>query len=391
MGALSAEERNELRDSARALLGRESSSARVRALLDDPLGHDPVLWRQMAELGWVGLLVPERFGGMGAGFGEVAVIAGELGRHLTASPFLAGAVLATSVLVLAGSDEQRARWLPGFADGTHLGTVALTGPTGRPDPELVGVTETPAGERIRLDGMAAFVPDAPVADVVFVAALAGETVSFFEVARDSPGVSVEPMASIDHTRRLASVSLDGVVVEGTARLPGGDVSDALLDRAVTVLAADGVGGATRVLELSVEYAKQRVQFGRPIGSFQAIKHKLADMFVRTQSASVAVEAAADALDDDPDSARRLTAIAGSSARDAFVSVAGDAVQTHGGIGFTWEHDCHLFLKRAQLDAAWFGDTAAHRERLAAAVLDAVRRTDAARHPEVPHQAEGALA
>jgi len=368
---VNAEERDALRASARAMLDRSAPTASVRELLDHPVGFDQALWRDMAELGWLALLVPEVDGGAGAGFGEVVVIAEELGARLTPGPFLASAVLAISALVLGGSVEQRARWLDPLATGEAIGTVALTGPSGRLGDDALGVRCRDDGSALRLDGAAGFVPDAHVADFVVVATTDGRARRLALVETTIPGVDVRPTPTIDHTRRLSQLTFDDVVVDATAAIDD-TVFDQLVERAATVLAADGAGAAREILARAVEYSKQRVQFNRPIGSFQAVKHMLADMYVLSEAASVAVEGAAHALDLQPDAAPRLASIAASYARDAAERVAGDAVQAHGGIGFTWEHDCHLYLKRTQLDAALFGDTAIHRGRLAGLLLDAAR-------------------
>jgi alkylation response protein AidB-like acyl-CoA dehydrogenase len=361
------EAREALRAAARSLLARASSRERVRELLDDPLGFDPKLWEQMADLGWLGLLVPENDGGAGAGFGEVAVVLEELGRTLTPSPFTASAVLATSALVLAGNADQRSRWLAPLAAGDRIATVALTGPTGRYAADDVAVRASSEGGGWRLEGSAAFVPDAGVADVLVVRARTEDGEGLFLVDQDARGVTVEPTPTVDHTRRLATVRFSAVGVDETERIGPDDaapIAAMLFDRAVIALALDAAGGAARILELTVEYVNQREQFGRPVGSFQAVKHKCADMLVWSQGATAAAEHAADVLDLDPDGSGEAAAVAGSYALDAFAHVAGDAMQAHGGIGFTWEHDCHLFLKRAKLDQQLFGDPAFHRDRLA---------------------------
>lgn len=362
------DELDELRRAAAATLDRRSPTAAARELLDDPTGYDPDLWAEIAALGWLGLLVPERHGGAGVGLVEASIISEELGRRVVACPFVGSAVLATSALVLGGSPAQQERWLPRLASGDAIGAAALTGASGRLDPSLPGVALRRDANQVHLDGTAAFVADAHVADVLVVAAGdADGNRSLAVVERSAPGVGVEPTPVIDGTRRLATVHLSDVTLDDTDLIPG-DVIDAVTDRGVVLLAADGLGAAREVLDRSVAYAKERVQFGRPIGSFQAVKHMLANMFVLTEAASVAVEGAADAIDRGAENARRLIEVAGSYARDAAVRVAGDAVQAHGGIGFTWEHDCHLFLKRTQLDAALLGDPSTHRERLAALML-----------------------
>jgi len=367
----SPDELDELRRTARAMLDRDAPTTAVRSLLDDPRGYDPALWRAMAELGWLGLLAPVAHGGAGAGLTETVVVAEQLGAHLVASPFLASAVLATSALALGGTPTQQERWLPALANGAAIGTAALTGSLGRADGAASGVTLERTGTSVRLDGVVRFVPDAHVADVIVLAAHDGEERALVAIETAADGVRVEPTPTIDHTRRLNDLHLDGVVVDDAALLEA-DVTDDVLLRGVVALAADGVGAAREILTRAVEYAKERVQFGRPIGSFQAVKHMLANMYVLTEAASVAVEGAAEAFDADASNAARLAEIAASYARDAAVKVAGDAVQAHGGIGFTWEHDCHLFLKRTQLGAALLGDPAEHRERLAALMLAAAR-------------------
>ncbi len=314
--ALTADERDELAASARALLDRESTSARVRELIAGD-GFDPALTRQMAQLGWLGLLVPEAHGGAGAGLAEVVVVAEELGGHLTPEPFLASAVLATSALVLAGDDEQRDRWVPPLMAADATGTAALTGPSGRLEHDLIDVVVRDDGGRVQLDGIAGFVPDAHLAQVFVVAARDGARVRLALVEGGAAGLTIEPAPTIDRTRRLATVRLERVAVEPSAFLGSDDsanVIDALVDRALVVLAADAVGAAKAALALSVEYAKQRVQFGRPIGSFQAVKHMLANMFLRAEAATAAVEGAAEALDADPTIASRSVAVAASYAR-----------------------------------------------------------------------------
>lgn len=369
------DERTELRRAAAAMLDRRSPTSAARGLLTDPTGHDPALWAEMAALGWLGLLVPEHHGGAGAGLVEASIISEEIGRRIVACPFLGSAVLATSALVLGGTPDQQERWLPSLAAGDAIGAAALTGATGRLTASLPGVEVRHDGSRVQLDGTAAFVPDAHVADVLVIAAhdAAGDT-TLAVVERTTPGLSIERTPTIDGTRRLATLQLAGVTLDESALIPG-DVIGLVLDRGVVILAADGVGAAREVLDRSVEYAKERVQFGRPIGSFQAVKHMLANMFVRTEAASAAVEGAAEAIDSRSQHAKRLAGVAASYARDAAVQVAGDAVQAHGGIGFTWEHDCHLFLKRTLLDAALLGDPGTHREQLAALMLTEAQETE----------------
>lgn len=359
---------DELRSTVRALLERESSSARVRELLDDELGHDPALWKQMAELGWLGLAVPEDWGGSGAGELEAMLVAEELGRHLTPSPFLGSAVLTSRALLLARDDRVRDRWLARLVDGSARGAAALTGADGRVGRAVLGVHATAKANAHRLNGEAGFAPDAVGADLLVVAADSSDGVVITVIEPGDAGVTVEAVETVDHTRRLATVSLDGVEVPPENVLAEGvhgvEVLRDLVTRGAVAVAADSAGGARRALELAVDYVKEREQFGRKVGSFQAVKHHCADMLIRVEGASAAVQSATDALEHEPAAVPAATAVAKAYAGDAAVAVAGDAIQVHGGVGFTWEFDCHLYLKRALLGRALLGDSRHHRETLA---------------------------
>ena len=269
---------------------------------------------------------------------------------------------------MGGSTAQQERWLPELASGRLTAAAALTGPSGRTG--FVDVQAVSDGDRLVLRGESGFVLDGGIADVLVVAARrAGEPdPELYIVESGSASLGVTERLSVDRTRRLSSVVLRDVPIAESARLPrGADALEAMLQRGSVAVAADAVGAARRALDMSVDYAKKREQFGRPIGAFQAIKHKLADMYLLVQGAALAVEGAADAIDARHD-ARRLVAVAAAYGRDAAVQVTGDAIQVHGGIGYTWEHDCHRLFKRAKFDEAFLGDPAVHRERLAALVL-----------------------
>ncbi|GAA2313029.1 acyl-CoA dehydrogenase family protein [Streptomyces violaceusniger] len=362
---------------------REEFRASVRGVLRDtaPVHGPRAVWsaesvdadafRQAADLGWLGLLVTERWGGAGAGMQEVVVVAEELGAHLAVVPFLSSAVLTCTALAIGGDAAMGARWLPGLASGQLRGAVALTGPAGRTDPELLDVRAREEGGQTVLDGKAGFVLDGADADLVLVAArrTGRPGADLYAVPRGTPGVEAAPQLCVDRTRRLCTLVLNDVRLDASARLPyTSEAWPVLADRAAVALAADAVGAARRALDMAVEYAKQREQFGRPIGSFQAIKHKLADMYLLVRGASLAVEAAAAALDEGR-GARRLVSLAGAYAGDAAAKVTGDAIQVHGGIGYTWEHDCHRLFKRATFDEVYLGDPSAHRERVAGLLLD----------------------
>ncbi|GHF36146.1 alkylation response protein AidB-like acyl-CoA dehydrogenase [Amycolatopsis bartoniae] len=359
------EELSDLRASLRAMLERRCASERVREVAESAPGVDLDLWALLArDMGVPAMTVPEESGGIGAGPEAVAVVAEELGRALAPVPFFSSAVLATTAFTRAGG-PRAAEWLPRLAEGA-IGTVAVTGADGVPGVDRLDVRATVSGERIVLDGTAGFVPDAEVAEVLVVAARSehGPVVAAVE-----PGaVVVEPVVVHDRTRRLSTVRLTEVSVPRADVLAEGDSAVALLAavyrHGAAALAADAAGGARRLHEMAVQYAKDRVQFDRPIGSFQAVKHKLADMYVLVEGAAAAAGGAAEAAAGDDERALALTA---SFAVEAYTEVAGDAIQVHGGIGYTWEHDCHLFFKRAQLDEALFGSAAWLRARAAEAL------------------------
>jgi alkylation response protein AidB-like acyl-CoA dehydrogenase len=331
---------------------------------------DPATVAQAAELGWTGLLVDERHGGAGAGMLEAVVVAEEVGAHLSPLPFLSSAVLAATALSVGSNAAQQDRWLRGLAAGSLRATVAVTGRSGRTALDLLDLRASEDGSEIVLTGDAGFVLDAADAQVLLVAArpAVGSGPALFAVEAGTPGVEISEQLSVDRTRQISTVTFRDVRLAGSARLPlAAEALTAVQQRGAVALAADAVGAARRALDMSVEYAKQREQFGRPIGSFQAIKHKLADMYLLVQGAALAVEGAARALDAGQD-ASRLVAVAGSYARDAATRVTGDAIQVHGGIGYTWEHDCHRLFKRAKFDELYMGDPATHREALARLVL-----------------------
>jgi alkylation response protein AidB-like acyl-CoA dehydrogenase len=360
--------RDEFRQAVRDVL-KHADAARGPQPVWAPERADERLTRQAASLGWTGLLIEERWGGAGAGMGEVVVVAEELGAHLASVPYLSSAVLATTALSVGGSPAQRDRWLPGLAAGLVTGAAALTGPSGRIG--FIDVAAAVDGDGLVVRGACGFVLDGGAADVLLVAARRpGEAEpDLYIVERGSPGLEVAELLCVDRTRRVASVVLRDVRVSAAARLPrSAEALAATLQRGSVALAADAVGTARRALDMAVDYARRREQFGRPIGAFQAIKHKLADMYVLVRGAALAVEGAADALEAGVD-ARRLVAVAASYARDAAVQVTGDAIQVHGGIGYTWEHDCHRLFKRAKFDQAFLGDPSVHREQLAALLLD----------------------
>jgi hypothetical protein len=362
------DERAALADSVKGLLDRRSDSRSVRRFVEDG-GYDHDLWGETAELGWHALLVPKEFEGAGAGLLAATTVLEGLGRHATPGPFLSSAVLAVTAIAAAPSTPLRKRWLPGIAAGELIGAVALAGSSGRVHADLLPVALRGGGGGGHLNGTAPFVLDGADADVLVVGARGDEGPAIVVVPAEA--VRAGHRASIDRTRSLADLHFEDVHVDAESVVAVGDDARTILDRIVDVgavaLAADAMGAAHRAFDLSLEYAKQREQFGRPIGSFQAIKHKLADMYVLATGADTAIEGAADSIDRGDGLMRRRAAVAGLYSRKAAASIAGDAVQIHGGIGFTWEHDCHLLLKRTKLDLLLLSDTWTQGERLVASV------------------------
>ncbi|MYQ32230.1 acyl-CoA dehydrogenase family protein [Streptomyces sp. SID4956] len=364
----------ELRKSVRRFLENVSPSAEVRRLAETDEGYDPAVWRRLAgELGLVGLIVPERFGGAGAGTAELAVVMQEMGRALLCAPYLSSAVLAVAALLESGDEAACAEFLPSIADGTTIATLAVAENGSADVRDLSGVrTEArPAGAGHGLHGTKTWVTDGHTAHLVLTVARTGDGVSLFAVDAGADGLTREPLPALDATRKLARLSFDGT----PARLIGapGEAGPGLeraLDLAAVALAAEQTGGAQRCLDLSVEYAGTRVQFGRPIGAFQAVKHKCAELLLEVESARAAVEDAARLWSEDPrDSAE--AGLAASTARaycsDTYTHAAAETVQIHGGIGFTWEHDAHLYLRRARSSALLLGSTSWHLERIAATI------------------------
>ena len=365
------EEQELLRKTARDFLAKHAPMTRVREVMAGPDAHAPEIWRQLADLGFTGLAFDESVGGAGLGMVELCAVAEELGRALTPVPFLPTVIAGIAVAEL-GDAAQCARWLAPICTGDAMATLAITEDRGSEDPADIALRATTDGDGFRLDGRKRFVPDAAVADFFVVVARTGTgdsaDVGLFAVPRASAGVSVDPMASMDLLRPLAEVTFDGVAVPADALLGGdrhaGPRLARVLDRARVLIAAEGVGGAEVCLEASVAYAKERVQFGKPIGVNQAIKHKCADMLFAVESARSITYYAAWAAAEANDEAPLTAAMAKAFVSDAYRDVSAANIQIHGGVGFTWEYDCHLYFKRAKSDEAWLGSAPQHRERVA---------------------------
>ena len=363
MATLSAEERTALQDSVRRLLADHSTEADVRRTMDTPSGYDTALWRKLAEMGVVGLTVDEAHGGAGAGPLELEIVMEEAGAALLCSPLLASGVLAAELLRALGDADASSRLLPGIAAGTTIATVALTGDAGDWSEAGVAVAAVAAGDAFTLDGAASYVLHGQNADVLLVLAKGPGGLGVFEIDPKASGVAVAALPTFDHTLRMARITFDGARAQRLS--PAGAVWPAVqraLDLALVALAGEQAGASRKVLAFTVEYANTRVQFGRAIGSFQAVKHMAADLLLESESAVSAARNAAQRLADGSPDADAAVSLAAFACADAFVTTTATAVQMHGGIAFTWAHPAHLYLRRARADAQLFGAPAIHRER-----------------------------
>jgi alkylation response protein AidB-like acyl-CoA dehydrogenase len=374
MSAASAEDRALIRESARGFLADNATTADVRRWMATDLGYDRDVWQRVAgELGWPAVPLAEDHGGLGLGLGETALLMEEMGAALFCSPFFATVCLAGSAIALGGSEAQKGEWLPAIAGGELTATLALAEHSGGIDAVSIQAEYSADGDGFVLNGAKRFVIDGHSADLLIVAARAagssGESgVSLFAISGDADGVARQVLPTLDQTRRQADVQLADVRVSGAALI--GDVGNGwpilsqALDRGITALAAEQAGGMRRVLQITVDYLQERVQFGRQIGSFQAIKHRCADMMVKVESALAAANCAAEAADAGDADFPMLAAMAKAYCSDAYFACAGESIQLHGGVGFTWEYDPHLFFKRARASAAMLGTADYHRERIA---------------------------
>jgi alkylation response protein AidB-like acyl-CoA dehydrogenase len=368
------EEQEMLRSSTRDFLAKEVSSKVVRKLMEADGAYDEGLWRKISGLGWTALGIPEQYGGVGT-FLDLIVVLEEAGRALMPGPFFATMGLAVPALIEAGTEAQKKEVLGAIAAGSARATLALTEPSGRWDAGAVTLAAKPSGRAWTLDGVKLFVPDAEAADYMVVAARTrgeGEDgISLFLVKGRPAGMKVTSLKTLDMTRRWSEVRFDGVKLEGDALM--GQVDKAwpplkrALEWATAALCAEMIGGTQKVLETSTEYAKTRHQFGKPIGIYQAVSHKLADMLVLSESGRSATYYAAWAVEADATDRSLAASMAKAYVSDAYRKVAGDGIQVHGGIGFTWEHDMHLYFKRAKSSEVTLGDATYHRELVAQAL------------------------
>ncbi len=367
-------EQRELRESVRRFLADRMPLPRVRELMESADGSDEKVWSYAgSQLGLQAIAIPEEYGGAGFSFVEQAIVLEELGAALYPGPYLASAVLAATAL-LASSDEAAKRdLLPGIASGAAVATLAFTEDDGSWEPVAIRLAAACEGDAWRLDGHKSFVLDGHTADLILVVAQTGDGLSLFAVHADAAdaadpetgGLARKELQALDQTRRLGRLEFRAV----PARLIGapGEATAILnrtLDVAAVALAAEQLGGAQRALDMAVAYAKVRHQFGRPIGSFQAIKHRCADLLLEVESLRSAVGYAAAAVAEDSAEVPVVAALVKALASDTYFHVAAENIQIHGGIGFTWEHDAHLYFKRAKASELFLGDASYHRERLA---------------------------
>ena len=360
------EEQEELRKVVRDFLDNKSDEATVRELMDTTEGYDPAVWTQMGEqMGLQGLVIPEEYGGSGYSFVELIVVLEEMGRRLLCAPYFSTVVLAGQTLLHSGDEDAKKAHLPGIASGETIATVAYTEPNGRWDESAVTMEATADGSSYKLNGEKLYVLDGHTADLIITAARTSAGVSLFAVAGDADGLTRTALSTMDQTRKQARLEYSDVSGTLIGTDGGGwDVLSMVLDLAAVALAAEQVGGGQEVLESAVQYAKDRVQFGRPIGSFQAIKHKCADMLLEVESAKSAAYYAGWCAAEMNDELPSVASLAKAYCSEAYFHAAAENIQIHGGIGFTWEHPAHLYFKRAKSSELLFGDPTYHRELLA---------------------------
>jgi len=369
------DDQKQLRDQARRFLAEKSSPKAVRAVLEGKADYDRALWKGLAEMGFLGVAIPEEYGGTGAGHLELCVIAEELGRALAPVPFASTVYLAAEALLLAGSEAQKQQWLPKISSGEAIGTLALFEGTGNPSPKAIKL----AAANGTLTGTKKPVADGAIADFAIVAARTGNSgreadISLFLVDLKAGGVTAKVLQNVDPSRQQAELTFDGAKAEPLgAAGEGWSILSRVLDRAAVLIAFEQVGGADRALEMGRDYALDRIAFGRPIGSFQAIKHILADMYVSATLARSNCYYGAWALSTDAGELAEAAASARISATQAFQHCSKQNIQVHGGMGFTWEFDCHLYYRRSNALALVLGSQSYWEDQL----IDRLRQKNAA--------------
>jgi alkylation response protein AidB-like acyl-CoA dehydrogenase len=364
------EEQEEFRSVLRRFLEDKSPTTEVRRLMETEAGYDRETWvRLNQDLGLTAVHIPEDYGGQGFSFVELGIVLEEMGRSLLCAPFFSSTVLAATAILNGATEEQKRALLPAIAAGDDIATLAFTEDKGRWDVGGVGLTATPNGGSYKLDGHKSFVVDGHTADRIIVLARAPATsgedgLSLFTVAGDAPGLTRRALKTVDMTRKQARLEFDGVEAELLGTEGGAAAPMAkTLAQAAACLASEMVGGAERLREDALEYVQMRMQFGRSIASFQVTKHKAADMLVDVELAKAAAYYAAQAAAEDSDELPAVASLAKVGAAEAYMQTAIHAVQMHGGIGFTWDNDTHLWFKRAKASEVFLGDPAWHREHM----------------------------
>ena len=369
------DEQKQLRDEARKFLAEKCPPKTVRTVLEGKQPYDRELWKGLGDMGFLGVAIPEAYGGAGAGHLELCVIAEEMGRALAPVPFSSTVYLAAEAILLAGSDAQKQKWLPLVASGEAIGTLALFEGKGNPSPEGIKLSAAGGG----LNGVKKPVPDGAIADFAIVAARAGSSgretdISLFLVDMKAEGVEAKSLINVDPSRGQAELTFRNCKAEPLGRAnEGWSIVSQLLDRAAVLMAFEQVGGADRALEMGRDYALDRIAFGRPIGSFQAVKHMLADMYVSATLARSNCYYGAWALSTNASELPEAAAAARISATQAFQHCAKNNIQVHGGMGFTWEFDCHLYYRRSNATALALGSLSYWED----ALIDRMRKRNAA--------------
>jgi alkylation response protein AidB-like acyl-CoA dehydrogenase len=367
------EEQELLRNTARKFFENECPSETVRRLMETPEGINAELWKKLAEQGWLGLIYPEQYDGMALGLVDLVVLMEEMGRAVAPGPYFSTVLLGGLAILEAGGEGQKKEWLPKIAAGDKRVALAWMEPSAQLGPAGVTLTAVEKGGKYALSGTKLFVHDAHTADALVVAArtrpgAGADGVSLFLLPKGTKGLEVTLLPTMDQTRKLCEVACSDVTVGGDALLGAAGSGWAplarVLDRATVALCAEMCGGAQKVLDMTVEYAKIRQAFGRPIGSYQGVKHRAADMLVDVENSKSITYYAAWALDEGSPEAPLAVSMAKAYVSDAFRRVSAAGIQLHGGIGFTWEHDLHLYFKRAKGSEFTFGDATHHRERVA---------------------------
>ena len=379
------EEQEMIRDTAEAFLAEVSDSEAIRRAMATEQGYESELWRRICgEMYWQAIHLPEACGGMGLGYVELVATMEQMGRHLLCSPFFSTVCLAGNALLVAGSEEQQVQWLGQLCEGTLTATLAFNGGSNRWDADSVTATWHRDGDDYVLSGGYRYVIDGHTADLLVVAARevgssGEEGIGLFLLPADTAGVVRQLLPTVDQARKQASVQLQDVKLGANALMgeagQGWKPLSTVIDLATIALAAEQVGGCQQLLDMTIEYTSERVQFNRTIASYQAVKHKAADMMLKTEVARSAIYYAAcvaqEALQGGPLAGElgEAASVAKSYCSDAYFAIAGDALQLYGGVGFTWEYDVHLYFKRAKSSEHMLGNGAIHRERLACALLD----------------------